>query len=340
MYKSIYSEFITRVEKRLEEGSGFPNSLFEIPSQTIKFDLLKLLRTQLMKDGANTFQECLKMSEEIRRMITNGKDGYSQNTPITELTSFYTEMVGNTIKSEISGLYDFLRDLLWFSNWLIINNLDTKETTILGQADLTMEYGSIIDRDRKELKEKDDLLSALLCLKISTHSLLFNQERSNDHLKMVLFQKFEVNKSLGLNDVMPFFITKFYTNIVSSHLESLSSIQNVFEVVILNFFKFGMYLPATATSYFVPTIIQKLLNMKEYDIVEKAVGCLKVKTPALSFALALSKANQGKTEEFVKYFCQGVTAISSKGKERNLEVPSNLFGETPHEEEFLELMKN
>ena len=61
VFKSIYSEFIIRVEKRLEEGSGFPHSIYEIPSQSIKFDLLKLLRTQLAKEGAKIFQECLKM---------------------------------------------------------------------------------------------------------------------------------------------------------------------------------------------------------------------------------------------------------------------------------------
>lgn len=247
-------------------------------------------------------------------------------------------MVGNTIKSEISGIYEFVRDLLWFSNWMILNNLDTKERGISCQP--SDEYCLYHENDRKYMKERDVLLSSLLSMKISTHSLLLNQKNLNENLKFALFSKSEVNKNIGFNDVMPFFIARFYTNIVSSELESISSMQDIFSTITDNFFRIGAVMPEEAPSTFIPLIIQQLINMKEYYIVEKAVGCLKVKSPALSFALAVSKAQKGETEQFIKYFCQGITSISSQNPDSNAIIKEQIFSKNENDVEFLEIVKN
>lgn len=47
VFKATYSEFLIRMDKALESGSSFTSSLYEIPSEHIKFELLKVLRNQL-----------------------------------------------------------------------------------------------------------------------------------------------------------------------------------------------------------------------------------------------------------------------------------------------------
>ncbi|CAI2363566.1 unnamed protein product [Moneuplotes crassus] len=338
IFKAVYSEFIVRVEKRLEQGTGFPKSIYEIPSQSIKFDVLKLMRSQLSKSGHTIFQQCLKMLREISELIQNGYNGKNQNSVMVELTPFYTEMIANSLKIEINGVYEFMRDLLWFSNWMIINDLDLKRSGLKINEEDT--HQSLHQRNRQDIKDSEVLLSALLSLKISTHSLLAHQDRLNENLKYTLFSKTDVDKHIGLNNVMPFFISRFSENILSTQLESISSMQDIFDVVITKFFQIGFFVPDQAPPTYIPLLLQQLLHMKEFDILERAIDCLKEKPPALSFALAISKAHRGQTEQFVKYFCQGITAVSIQDSGEEAVIKEQIFTQKETDPEFLDLIKN
>lgn len=159
LFKAIYAELIIRMDKKFEEGSSFPNALYDIPSQTIKFDLLKLLRTQLSIHGADAFDQCLMMIKEFEELVVKKSSKSHRASKISniliELTPFFTEILSNTIRTEIHGFYEYVRDVLWFANWLIESNLDTKDTN--RQLDLTYGYAGFISQDRSEMKSYDSL---------------------------------------------------------------------------------------------------------------------------------------------------------------------------------------
>jgi hypothetical protein len=335
VFKSIYSEFVVRMDKALESGSSFTSSLYEIPSEHIKFELLKVLRTQLTMFGPDAFKQILELISEFSKILGEGITAETNSSVITELTPFYTEMMGNTIKSEISGSYEFVRDLLWFSNWLIDSGYD-----IRGSSPHDHLYqNDIITPDKKKIQNYDSVCKSLLSLKICTHSLCINQENLNDHLSNSSLKRSDLNKHTGFNDMMPFFIVKHYKSLLSCHLESISMMENIHEVIVQNFCNIALFNTDSLSVSFIPSCIQQLVRMKEFEIVDRAVSCLKHKNPALHFTLAVCKANRGNTEEFKKHFWQGITSISTQGEDSSI-LQEKVFGNLEYDNEFLEIAQN
>ena len=305
LFKSIYSEFIVRMEKKREEGVSFPNTLYDIPSQTIKFDLLKLLRSQLSMHGADIFQQCLKIIREFYEVVVKNMSrshrAVKNSNIIIDLKSFFTELASNTIRSEIKGFYELIRDTLWFATWMIENNLDTKDSGLTarmasnsfsrdGMDPLQMNlefYRDNTNNDRNELKSYDSLVRSLLSMKICTHSLLNNQENLNEHLKLTTFSKSDLCKNAGLSNLMPYFIVNYYESVLSTRLSSLSEMESITTEILSNFLEIGMFSVSDLGPTEIPLLLQQLISMKEYHIAEKAVECIKPKNASLYFVLAM-----------------------------------------------------
>jgi hypothetical protein len=342
LFKSVFSELIVRMEKKLEEGSCFPSALYDIPSQSLKFDLLKLLRTQLNMNGADMFHHCLLMLKEFQKYIIEDM-GIIHNVsksqkPLYDLSSFFTEMISNCINVETQGFYELIRDILWFTNWMVDSNYDTKEQLPTTQLELASIYESDIANDRSELKSFDSMLRSLLALKVTTHSLLTNQNQLNDHLRNTCFSKSDLWRQIGLCNVMPFFIIQFYENIVSTRLHSVTEMAKIPQVVLLNFLKIGMFTPDLHPTS-LPLLLQLLMKMKEFDILERVISCIKEKNSAMMFLLALCKAEKGLTEQFVKWLTNAVTGIILNEDGQNI-IEHHLFGTSEYDPQFLQLARN
>lgn len=132
LMKAVYSELIVTMDKRFESGYDFPNELYDKPSEHIKFELLSLLRSQIMMNGGRTiFEECLQMLHDFSYMIQktihpNAKISKS-HTLNYELGAFFSEMLASNLQTEIKAFYEFNRDLLWFINWMVREDLDARD---------------------------------------------------------------------------------------------------------------------------------------------------------------------------------------------------------------------
>lgn len=181
--------------------------------------------------GPDAFRQILELVSEFSKILGEGVTTEMNSNVITELTPFYTEMIGNTIKSEISGSYEFVRDLLWFSNWLIDSKYELKKS-FTGDNYSQEDFET---PDIRKIKNFDSVLRSLMSLRICTHSLCINQESLNEHLSNTSMKRSDLNQQTGFNDLMPFFVAKHYKSIFSCHLENISMMANVHEVIVQNF---------------------------------------------------------------------------------------------------------
>lgn len=195
LFISIYSEFITRVDKKIEKGNSFKQIIEMIdstPSETIKYELLKLLRSHLQVNGSAIFMNLLDILLNYKKCIFDKYETYYQieqsNEPLYHLTSFFTNLFSGCVSSEIKSHYELIRNVLWFANWLVYNKFDTARLEDNDEVyDIEQEIGRLNIQDNRELRFHEDMLRSVFCLKFCTNSVLGVQESLNEHLRHVTF---------------------------------------------------------------------------------------------------------------------------------------------------------
>jgi len=173
LFVSIYSEFLNRLDKKLEEGKSFAQiveMIDGVPSETVKLELLKLLRSQLQMHGSSIFEECLEMLREFSQLVLVNNDGQLnilQTTSVLDgLTPFFTELMSNAISNEMSSFYQYTRNILWFTNWLVYHRLDAANTVESNQLDLQLDYEKFKIQDHRELRSYESICRSMLSLKL------------------------------------------------------------------------------------------------------------------------------------------------------------------------------
>lgn len=344
LFKAVYSDLIVRMEKKFEEGSSFPSVLYDSPSEVIKFDLLKVLRTQLAVHGTSTFKDCLQLLQSfdkgVMRDFEKSHNASKSTHAITELTAFFTEMISSTIKEEIRGFYELIRDTLWFANWLVENNLHTSEKEATGHLEFAIEDQNQPLLDRAELRSYDSLCRSLYCLKLATTSLLQHQSNLSESLKSCVFTARDLSPTLGLNSILPCFLLTYYPHLLSTHLENLSYMSEITQTALRNFLSLALFNTKNLQPTTIPIILQMLVSFKEYSILDRCIGVLKERTPAIWFIFAMCKANKGSTEEFIDAFCTGVTQIRGVSNEDDRIIQAHIFGKEEYDREFMVLARH
>lgn len=137
---------------------------------------------------------------------------------------------------------------------------------------------------------------------------------------------------------MPFFVIEFYENIVSTRLHSVTEMAQIPQVVLLNFLKIGMFTPKLHPTS-LPLLLQLLVRMREFDLLERVISCIKEKNSAMMFLLALCKAEKRQPEQFVKWLTNAVTGIILNNDGHNI-IEQHLFDRNEYDPQFLQLARN
>ena len=319
LMKLVYSELIVTMDKRFEWGFDFPKELYNKPSQHMKFELLSLLRSQLtIHGGKMIFEEWLQMLNEFEFMIqktiqpnSRFSKSISQNC---DIGSFFTQMLASNAQSEIKCLYEFNRDVLWFVNWMIKEDLDDKDflkyLTDPNPFSKTRECEGYINRNRKEVKHFEQIWRSLLWISILSRSDAFMYDQIIDYLSLMRIE------------------------------EPIGSIVNINEYFFASFIILGLFSWDSLEPTTIPLLIKQQIQRKQYFILERALLSLKERNPALNFALAIWKSYNGDVLGFQKYFGTALTEISTYSEAKNWMIEEHIFNNSEYDEEFTNLVQN